>query len=106
MRVSAVHAPKVVDQYIEDTQQCDEKHCRVLCLESHCDHNTCKETKSADCNATGTPTISLEDKPKEEEDKKNSSRELEISSIFGGCIREFRKPRKGDFKPPITLRFL
>src|SRR5579859_1953814 len=97
MRMRAAHAPKVIEQDIEDTQQCNQKHCRVLCLEADCDHHTCKETKSAHCNTDGTPAVSFEDKSKEQEDKKNSSSELKISSVLGRRVREFREPGKSDF---------
>ena len=40
MRMSATDAPEIIDQNIEHTQQSNEKHSRVFCLESNRNHNT------------------------------------------------------------------
>lgn len=97
MRMSTIYTPKVVDQDVEHTEQCYQKHGRVFCFESNGDHNTCEKAKGADGDSTGTPTVALEDEAEEEEDEKDSARKLEIGSVFLGCICKFWKPRKCDF---------
>lgn len=97
MRMSAIDAPKIVDQHVENTEQCNQKHSRVFCFESDCDHDTCEESEGADGNSTGTPTVALENEAEEEEDKEDSASELKVRSVRGGGVRKFRKSSKSDF---------
>ena len=81
MGMGTVDTPKVVDDDIEYAQQSNKEHCRIFRFKSNSNHDTCKKTKSADCNTNCTPTISLENETEEEEDEKDSTGELEVCTI-------------------------
>jgi hypothetical protein len=86
MRMSTIYTPKVVDQDVEHTEQCYQKHGRVFCFESNGDHDTCEKAKGADGDSTGTPTVALEDKAEEEKDKEDSPSKLKVRSVLGGGV--------------------
>jgi hypothetical protein len=82
-----MHTPEIIDQYVENTQQRNEKHGGIFCFEADGNHDTSKETNGTNSNANGTPTISLENEPEEEKDEKDSSGKLKVGSIRGRGIR-------------------
>lgn len=86
-----MNAPEIINQNIEDTQQCNEEHSRIFCFESNCNHDTCEKSDCTDCNTTCTPAISSENEAEEEEDEKDSTCELKVGPVCRRGIGEFWK---------------
>jgi hypothetical protein len=67
MGMSTMNTPEIIDQNVEDTQQCNKEHGRIFCFESDGNHDTREKSDGTDRNTTCTPAISSENEAKEEE---------------------------------------
>lgn len=71
------YRPEVVDQYVEDAKNDDEKRSAPLGLEAHHDHDACEKANDGDDDSADGPG-STENKAHEEEDEQHAAGELDV----------------------------